>query len=676
MPSSRTTSAPTEITRDLPMQTRAAEIVPGSYNEAEGTIEVVWTTGARGVRYDWWEDEHYDEELSLDPAHVDMSRFERGVVQALDSHQTYGTSAILGICTRGWLDKTEGRAQIRLSVDPAKAGKVADIKAGVIRSISVGYIVQRYERTEAAARTDGGTRPLLRATLWTPHEVSFVTVPFDTGSTTRSAGASTDSANAGPAARGGSPCLITRSADAGRNHKERSMPQPSGDNTADNTTTPPTADAVAAERTRSAEITVLCRDAGVADQAEAMIRDGLTIEAAGLRILRARAAEDRNSGGHINVTTVRDEFATKLLGIEEALTTRVDQTVKLTDLGRQYRGMSLVELGTDLLESCGVKTRGMTRSERVGHIARMRSAPGYMHTTDFGAVLGGLGSRRLLAAYSVARTTYKIWARRAPNAPDLRDIQLVELSSGPELEDMGEAGEYRYGAYKDSGKAYRISKAGKIVSLTEEMLINDDLRAFDRVVSDFGAAAGRRENRMVYACLTGASVMSDNKSLFHADHSNLKTGATSALTLDALRSARTAMRKQTGFAAPNESALPLNISPRFLLVPSDLETEGGILTSANYQPTTRQDTNEFASGQRCALEMVVDPQLDGSPTTWYMAADNSEIDTIEYCYLDGQEGPVIEQKAGWETDGFEFKCKHRFAAAASNWRGLLKSVGA
>ena len=87
------------------------------------------------------------------------------------------------------------------------------------------------------------------------------------------------------------------------------MPQPTGADTAD-ATAPSSADQLTAERTRAAEITVLCRDSGVTDQAEAMIRDGLTVEAAGLRILRARAAADRDSGGQVNVITVRDEFAT------------------------------------------------------------------------------------------------------------------------------------------------------------------------------------------------------------------------------------------------------------------------------------------------------------------------------------------------------------------------------
>ena len=34
------------------MQTRAVNTVPTSWNAEERTIDVVWTTGARGARYD------------------------------------------------------------------------------------------------------------------------------------------------------------------------------------------------------------------------------------------------------------------------------------------------------------------------------------------------------------------------------------------------------------------------------------------------------------------------------------------------------------------------------------------------------------------------------------------------------------------------------------------------
>ena len=61
---------------------------------------------------------------------------------------------------------------------------VADIRAGVIRAISFGYSVQRYEITRAQDRTDGINVDLYRAVRWTPQEISFVTVPADAGAGT------------------------------------------------------------------------------------------------------------------------------------------------------------------------------------------------------------------------------------------------------------------------------------------------------------------------------------------------------------------------------------------------------------------------------------------------------------------------------------------------------------
>jgi len=38
-------------------------------------------------------------------------------------------------------------------------------------------------------------------------------------------------------------------------------------------------------------------------------------------------------------------------------------------------------------------------------------------------------------------------------------------------------------------------------------------------------------------------------------------------------------------------------------------------------------------------------------TNWFMAVDPSQIDTIEYCYLEGQQGVYIETRQGFEVDG-------------------------
>jgi len=206
MPQPSTANPAAASTHNLPVQVRAAELVPSTFNEADSTIDVVWTQGARVRRYDWWNDTPYEEELVVEPDAVDMTRFDAGTVQVLDGHRTYGgVSAILGIAQRGWIEGGEGRATLRLSQREELAGIVADIRAGIIRSISFGYSVQRYEITRAQDRTDGVNMPLYRAARWTPQEISFVTVPADPGASTRE-----QFDQVSRSAHGGSPCEFVR----------------------------------------------------------------------------------------------------------------------------------------------------------------------------------------------------------------------------------------------------------------------------------------------------------------------------------------------------------------------------------------------------------------------------------------------------------------------------------
>jgi len=62
-------------------------------------------------------------------------------------------------------------------------------------------------------------------------------------------------------------------------------------------------------------------------------------------------------------------------------------------------------------------------------------------------------------------------------------------------------------------------------------------------------------------------------------------------------------------------------------------------------------------------------------TGWYLVADPAQIDTVEYCYLEGQQGVYIETKQGFEVDGVEIKARMDFGAAALDFRGLQKNAG-
>jgi hypothetical protein len=62
--------------------------------------------------------------------------------------------------------------------------------------------------------------------------------------------------------------------------------------------------------------------------------------------------------------------------------------------------------------------------------------------------------------------------------------------------------------------------------------------------------------------------------------------------------------------------------------------------------------------------------------SWYLAATPDQVDIIEYGYLDGEDGPVVETRNGFDVDGMEIKCREDFAAKVIDYRGLYKNAGA
>ena len=173
----------TPVTRSLPLQSRLARIDRPSQAAASDTLEVVWSTGAEVRRYDWWEDETLLE--SLDLAGADLTRLNAGA-PVLDSHRAQGLNSVIGVVERAWVDGQEGRAQIRLSQRPELAGLRADIAAGILRNVSIGYVIHEMERTPAARK---GEPDQVRVIRFEPLEISLVSVPADAGAQVRRDGA-------------------------------------------------------------------------------------------------------------------------------------------------------------------------------------------------------------------------------------------------------------------------------------------------------------------------------------------------------------------------------------------------------------------------------------------------------------------------------------------------------
>lgn len=664
---------------DIPMQIRAMPL--GSLDREKRTAEVVFSTGAGVRRMDWWTGERYIEELSLDPAHVRLGRLNAGG-PLLSVHNQWDLRAVVGVIEDGSarIENGQGVARVRFDEgDPEADAAFRKVANRIVRNVSVGYVVHRYEKIDAPQ--EGGV-PTWRAIDWEPVEISLVPVPADAGAQVRSM-LPPDVAEKVPtfACEFITPAAAAGSSTTTRN-QETTMPDngtqavPAADPNAgqQQDVTQARQEAAAAERTRIREITARVRSAGLDDAfLQRMIDDGLSLEIACRHIVdavaEAKKAPPTNPTRTVEI--VEDERVKLRAAVSAAIAHRANPAGDLPNNGAgEFRYLPLSRLAEEVLKREGVRVSGLPVAEIVRRA--MQS------TSDFAYILADASNKRLRQAYMENVPSYTRWARRAANAPDFKTINVTQLSGAPDLDKVLEGGEFKRGKVSDSKETYSILTYGKILTISRQAIVNDDLSAFDRLPVALAAAARRKENAIVYALLTANGTMTDGGALFNATaittaggHANLGTGTGSALSATSLTTMRTAMRVQKGLASE-----PLNIAPAFLIVPAALEQTAYQNTSANYVPATQSAVSEFRAGGKTALEPIVEAVLDGSSSTaWYAAARPGEVDTVEFCFLDGSEGLYLEQQVGFDIDGVELKARLDFAAAVIDHRGLYKANG-
>jgi hypothetical protein len=693
----KTESGKVPRTVNLPLQTREVSLLPGTVDAEARTIEVVWSAGATVRRRDLWTGKRYDEVLSLEPEHVDLSRLNGGA-PLLDTHGAWSLNGVIGVVERAWIapvgDGHEGRALVRFSereeVDPIWR----DVQGGLVRNVSVGYSVRAYEITETE-----GEIPLWRAVDWQPMELSAVPVGADPDAGFRSARDNTvacelihraaaahdqgsdemedmDKINdAAPVAEEETRALpdagdeagkkvddgaVIRSVDTGTDESR------SRDDHGDTTLGPDAVNiaerAIEAERSRISGIHDAQAKLGVERSfADDLVKRGIPLDQARGMLIDEAAKRDMETETRSQITMGGlDERQTRRGAVEAALLHRFDPNAHaLEGAAREWRGMSLLEMGRSFLEAEGIRVRGLSRDE---------IATRALHSTsDFPYILAGVANKTLRKAYDTAPRTFMPFCRQV-SAGDFKNMYRVQLGEAPALEKVNESGEFKRGSIAEGQETYRVETYGKIFAISRQVLINDDLDAFTRVPQLFGTSAANLESDTVWGIFIDNPQMADSKALFHSGHKNL-AGTGAKLTVDAIGEARAAMAKQTGL----DGKTVLNIRPFFVIVPASLEMEAEKLVAQNLVPGK---TADVVPASIRTLAIIAEARLDAaSAIAWYMAANPSQIDTIEYAYLEGQAGVYIETRVGFDVDGVEVKARLDFGAKAIDWRGLYRNPG-
>jgi hypothetical protein len=532
----------------------------------------------------------------------------RSVASVFSTHIARTVSpGCLAVVEAARLEGNEIIAKIKFSSRPDVAPVVDDVRSGVIKFLSVGYSVEQW--TDGKDANGKRTRT---ATRWTPREVSFVAVPADRTSRVR--------------------------------------------HTMENTETT-AVDRATVNRT----IRDLATRAGVA----AEIVNDLIDREASIEEARSAILDNMLERGRVQIRTAAHNDASldnpevRITAMGEALYCRTAPTHQPSEQARQFIGLSMAEIARDLLRRVGVNVTGMSPDTLI-----KRS----LHSTsDFALILANTVGRSMRAAYTAAPSGIRQLARQT-SVNDFRSKSRIMLdSTGLTLEKVNEHGEFKSGTMAESAESYKADTYGRIIGITRQALVNDDVGAFTDLSRRFGLAAASFEAKFLADLLQSGSgsgpTMSDGLTLFHATHGNV-AAAGAAPSETTLSDARKSLRAQTG-----KSGGLIDVLPRFVVVPPALETATEKLLST-VQATKTTDVNPFAS-----LSLVVEPRLT-SLTRWYVVASPDQIDGLEYCYLAGAPGPQIETQPGFRIDGVEMRVRLDYGAGFVDWRSWYSNAGA
>jgi hypothetical protein len=622
----------------LALSARAATLTPATVNEADRTVDVIAATGAGVQRRD-----------ARGPfiERLDMQGFEPVALvgaSVLNSHKQGDLADVLGVVVAAW--REGDKLMARLLIEHEATWK--RVKAGILRHVSIGYEVARFIESRDPQT---GAR-VLTAAQWTPREVSFVPVPADTAAVTRGKpkmhryiidenGFLVELDAAGQVLRRSAAAVqFVRTGLSEEDVDELRADEESAEETSDE------APDVAALRSTT--------DAALAAERDAVPAETREARAARLASLRTRSP-------HVRAVQTRtpsnDDPAVRAERMGEAIYARFNPTHQLSEPARQFAHMSVVDLARSALRHSGASISGLSADTLITRA---------LSTSDFPLALGNFTNRELRTGYDAAPSALRQAARQT-TAKDFRAKQKIMVETSAQLEKVNELGEFKHGGMVEAAESYRIDTYGKIVTISRQTLVNDDLGWTSDLARGLGREAASFEARFLVELLESNAgfgpTMSDGDPLFDEAHANVTDGVGLFEMQNALDAGRIAMRKQRSLNGD-----VIGIGPKFLIVPTDMETEAEMVLTA-ITPNRVDDVNPFSH-----LTLLVEPRLtDGE--RFYLAADPAQVEGLEYAYLAGAPGPQTETKTGFEVDGVSVKVRLDYGAGFVDWRGWQMNPG-
>ncbi len=645
----------------LPTQQLKATFSAAGANRDERTIPMTFYTGAKVVQFNFDRGLH-NLQMAVTPSSVRLEMIQSGRAPFKMGHSGGDApQTVIGVISNARIENGDAVADVRFSKRAEVEPIYQDVLDGILANVSVEAALYKIKEITK----EGEKMRSFLATDWEPMAVALVAQGADPNARIN---ASLD--------ENGRECEVEFAVRA-TSLEEQSMPD-SIVNTGDSAR-----DVQLAAQEALADQLKAGKDLGVTQELARVTTINKTALALNLpasfsnKHIEARTSVDdfrrlaideqarisisfAGSSQQFGVRTqvLRDEADTRRELMGAAVFGMLSPKDRVVDSNNHFIGLSILQIAQESVR-LQYGLAGVPTKQNIANLAMQATA-------DFTNVLENSARKQLQARYEYANPTYRMWTKKS-TTPDFKTMSRPRLGEVPQFLTVPEGAQITLGTMSDSKETYGLATYGRGVSFTRQMLINDDLNAFNDLIGAFGVQAARLENKTVYAILTANAAMSDSVTLFHATHGNSGTGVIGNTALDAMF---TAMAVQKGI----DGISVLNLSPRFLIVPKAKESTARAALM-QIGPNVKASDQNWFSGR---LEPIADAELDGTSTAvWYGACDPATAAGIEYAHLEGAEGPQFIRKDNESGIlGIQFYAFIDFAAKALDWRPLYYSTGA
>jgi HK97 family phage prohead protease len=339
-------------------------------------------------------------------------------------------------------------------------------------------------------------------------------------------------------------------------------------------------------------------------------------------------------------------------------------------------GLRMLDIGRICAEMSGDRSVSMKGGVALAeHLLRRGSGGGAQTTSDLPVIMENVLNKTMLARYALLEQIWRMFCV-VKSLNDFRPHIFLRNGSFGELDDLTEHGEVRQKDVPDAEKeTIKAATKGNIISLTREVLINDQVGALVDVADRYGETANRSLElsamRMVKSNGGLGPKCADGKTLFHGDHGNITDGTAlgvSALDLDAVK-----MADQT-----DHTGEVLDLQPSILMIARGLRGDANVINDSVFdidpvapgRPNANQKPNKVRGLFKTILGTA---RLSG--TRRYLLAAPGDAEVFACGFLDGVEQPQMAMEEGFRIPGYHWRILFDFGFGVVGYRGAVTNAG-